>query len=218
MKKIISSFATIALLSAGVAQANTNIARSGMTFSANVGYSIPTGDFKANQSDVPDGSVSNNNVSFGGAIGYDYAISEMFTVGAEVGIQYMPDFAKESEDGGSITQSNLSVPILAVGKFYVPNVDGLNLFAKAGIAYNHWKASGSGSIEVVDPDPATIAIPSASDNNWNAVVAAGVGYDINNFNIFAQYTYNWLRVSAFDETAKGGINTIAIGVGYKLPM
>lgn len=213
MKKTIATLMATAVLASSVAYANSNIATSGMTFSANVGYATPSGDLKAEKDDGV--SASNGNVSFGGAIGYDFAISQMFTLGAEVGVQYTPDFAKESEDGASLKESVLSVPILAVAKFYVPNVDGLNLFAKAGIAYNHWKAKGSGSIDDIE---GLIPVPSASNNNWNGVVAAGVGYDINNFNIFAQYTYNWLKVSAFDETAKGGINTFALGVGYKLPM
>ena len=207
MKKLISSIAVATLLTAGIAQANTNVAQSGMTFSANVGMASPSGDFKADSNVIGgNGSTSNGNVSFGGAIGYDYAIDSMFTIGAEAGLQYSPDFAKISTEGSSAKETLLSVPIMAVVKFYIPNVKGLNVFAKGGIAYNNWKVNGSGAFD------------SFSENNWNGVAAGGVGYDIGNFNVFGQYTYNWLKFTNGGSTETGGLSTIAVGVGYKLPM
>ncbi len=181
----------------------------GLTLKANIGLASPHGDFKAPTNDIVNESVTNGNASYGLAMGYDFAINPMVTIGPEVGLQYAPDFSKieSTTSNDSEKQTNLSIPLMVAVKFYIPDVEGLSLFAKGGLAYNHWKIDGDVSLH---------------DVNWNGVLGGGIGYDINQFNIFAQYTYNWLKVDKQEQNlsaeGSGGIGTLAIGVGYRFPM
>ncbi|WP_116963940.1 outer membrane beta-barrel protein [Fastidiosibacter lacustris] len=214
MKKIIAtSIVAAALISGSAFAAN---AQTGMVMGGNLGYTMPSGDFKNignNQNYFGPNSGANNkngNIAGGLFAGFDYAISPMFSLGAEVGVQYANQFAKYSLANVSGKANLLSIPLFLVGKFYIPGVDGLNVFGKAGYAYNQLgvKVEAAGVKTTIN------------DNRFDPVVAAGVGYKIGQANIFAQYQYNWLKYQQDSATPKlkGGLSTISLGLSYTLPM
>ncbi len=207
MKKIIATTVAAAALISGSAFA-TN-AQTGLVMGGSLGYATASGDLKAN---VDGADNKNGNVAGGLFAGFDYAIDPMWSVGAEWGVQYANEFSKASAAGGLSTKlSLLSIPLFVVGKFYIPGVDGLNVFAKAGYAYNQL---GSKTTDNTGTSSTT------TDNRFNPVVAAGLGYKIGQMNVFAQYQYNWLKYQAASntDTVKGKLSTISVGGSYTLPM
>ncbi len=206
MKKIIATTVAAAVLISGSAFA-TN-AQTGLVMGGSLGYATASGDLKAND----DGADNKNgNIAGGLFAGFDYAIDPMWSVGAEWGVQYANEFSKASAAGASVKLSLLSIPLFMVGKFYIPGIDGLNVFAKAGYAYNQLGSKNTDN---------TGTSSTTTDNRFNPVVAAGLGYKIGQMNVFAQYQYNWLKYQAASDenTLKGKLSTISVGVSYTLPM
>jgi opacity protein-like surface antigen len=204
MKKIIATTVAAAALISGSAFAAG--AQTGMVMGGNLGYAMPSGDFK----DIGGSTGTDNkngNIAGGLFAGFDYALDPMYSLGIEWGVQYASKFAKTTLSGAEISTNLLSVPLFLTGKFYIPGIDGLNVFGKAGYAYNQITGKSSG------------ISTNTEDNHFDPVVAAGVGYKINQVNIFAQYQYNWLKVDqATSSSLKGGLSAISVGLSYTLPM
>jgi hypothetical protein len=208
MKKKIIALG-LGLMGSMVANAADAKAITGIVFGGQIGYSSGF-DAPASGGGV---TYTNGNVNFGGLVGYDFALTDMFSVGAEVDVNYTPDIFEVSGAGQSIKYSSLNVPIMITGKFVLPI--GLNLFAKGGINYQRLNATCSGN--------AVSAICDAVETTnaqWNGVLAAGVGYQIESLNVFAQYMYVFGKkindTSDNDGTWAQGI--ITGGVSYTLPM
>ena len=169
------------------------------------------------------GTAKNGGLYFGGILGYDYAINSMVSVGVETGLNYGHDIANGSETlnvlpnpiKANINTSTIDIPIMATVKFYIPHTGGLNVFAKGGYAYNRQKTTGSESTLGV-----TTSINS-TNTQWNPIAVGGVGYQIDSFNVFTQYTYifgtktNSTSGSAGDTAA---MNALTAGVTYTIPM
>ncbi|MDA0912171.1 MAG: outer membrane beta-barrel protein [Proteobacteria bacterium] len=201
MKKIIATTVAAAALISGSAFAAG--AQTGLVLGGSVGYTMPTGYVK----DIETGTgVDNKNGNIAGSllVGYDYALSPLFSVGIELDGQYAYQLSKSSLAGDSAKSSNVSVPLFLTGKFFIPEAMGLNVFGKAGYAYNRLsaKAEVSGVSETFNT------------NLWRPVVAGGIGFQLQQFNIFAEYQYNWLPYQG----TNGGYGTASLGLTYTLPM
>ncbi|WP_235826905.1 outer membrane protein [Facilibium subflavum] len=201
MKKIIATSIVTATLASGSAFAAG--AQTGVVIGGDIGYTMPSGYLK----DIdPDSTADNKNGNIAGGIfiGYDMALSQMLSVGLELDGQYAYNLAKTTDSGITVKVSNLSIPLFLTGKFYIPNTGGLNLFGKAGYAYNRLNVSA---------DAGSNASLSDNTNLWRPVVAGGVGYQLQQFNIFAQYQYNWLPYQG----QNGGYSTLSLGLSYTIP-
>ncbi|GGG00303.1 MULTISPECIES: outer membrane beta-barrel protein [Cysteiniphilum] len=202
MKKIIATTIAAAALISGSAFAAG--AQTGLVLGGSVGYTMPTGYLK----DIGTGTgVDNKNGNIAGSllVGYDYALSPLFSVGVELDGQYAYEISKSSLAGNSIKLSNVSVPLFLTGKFFIPEAMGLNVFGKAGYAYNRL----SSKVEVSGSSSTT-----TNTNLWRPVVAGGIGFQVQQFNIFAEYQYNWLPYQG----TNGGYGTASLGLTYTLPM
>ncbi|WP_440994368.1 outer membrane protein [Cysteiniphilum litorale] len=217
MKKIIATTVAAAALISGSAFAAG--AQTGLVMGANLGLATPTGYMKEDALvnylqglGAPSISQDTGNIAGGLFIGYDYALSPMLAVGVELGGQYAYEVTKVTDSGGGVSAGNkisvISVPMFLTGKFYIPHTGGLNVFAKAGYAYNRIKASADGNAA------SALGITTESVNLWRPVVAGGIGYQLQQFNIFAQYQYNWLPYQG----ENGGLGTVSVGLAYTLPM
>lgn len=220
MKKIIATTVAAAALISGSAFAAG--AQTGMVMGGNIGMAMPTGawnlddGYNAAKADptVTSASQDTGNVAGGLFVGYDYASSPMFTAGVELGAQYAyePTKLKATVLGAQTFEAKikgiLSIPLFLTGKFYIPHTGGLNVFAKAGYAFNRLEIEGNTS-GVLGSNSATDNI-----NLWRPVVAGGIGYQLQQFNIFAQYQYNWLPYQG----ENGGLGTVSVGLAYTLPM
>lgn len=201
MKKIIATTVAAATLISGAAFAAG--AQTGLVLGGSVGYTMPTGGAK----DLGGAGWDNKNGNIAGSllIGYDYALSPLFSVGVELDGQYAYEISKSSLAGNKYKLSNVSVPLFLTGKFFIPEAMGLNVFGKAGYAYNRL----SGKVEVSGGSSTT-----TNTNLWRPVVAGGVGFQLQQFNIFAEYQYNWLPRAGLN----AGYATASLGLTYTLPM
>ncbi|WHN65196.1 outer membrane beta-barrel protein [Cysteiniphilum sp. QT6929] len=190
MKKIIATTVAAAALISGSAFAAG--AQTGLVLGGNVGYAYSQNGWLKNANNLPGGK--NGNIAGGLLIGYDFALSPMFSVGVELGGQYFNKIAKN--DAGKLNM--WSVPLFATAKFYIPGAMGLNVFGKAGYAYNKLTGDTDGM----------------ATNLWRPVAATGLGFQISQINIFAQYQYNWLPLYGYN----AGESTVSVGLTYTLPM
>ncbi|MBK2124490.1 outer membrane protein [Fangia hongkongensis] len=193
-------------------------AQSGITFGVNTGIAIPSGWLKGDDlynsydqdPSIISASQKKNNITGGLSLGYDYAINNAISVGVEIATQYAYNITEvkgsSATDSMKNTLSVLSVPMFLTGKFFIPNTGGLNLFAKAGYAYNRVKDKSEYSTPFGDTNT------SSYQNLWRPVVAGGVGYKLGSFNIFTQYQYNWLPLLG----QSGGVSSITFGATYTL--
>lgn len=198
MKKIIAT--TVAAASLISVSAFAAGAQTGLVLGGSVGYTMPTGNIK----DLAGTGFNNKNGNIAGSllIGYDYALSPLFSVGIELDGQYAYQLSKSSLGANSVKLSNVSVPLFLTGKFFIPKAMGLNIFGKAGYAYNRLLYKTEGTL-------------SANDTTlWRPVVAGGIGFQVQQFNIFAEYQYNWLPYQGLN----AGYGTASLGLTYTLPM
>lgn len=190
MKKKILVIALCAL-GCNIAFANDAKAVSGPVFGLQAGYSEATGSTPSRT--YYEGGVSrggsinyNGNVNFGGFIGYDFAVTDYLTIGPEIGINYTPniytnDMNLDTGSESGVRYNSLNVPIMLTGKFITPI--GINAFLKGGINFQNLNAHN------VTCGAGIPCASAQSQNAWTGVIAAGLGYQIDNFNIFAQYMY-----------------------------
>lgn len=200
MKKSLIALA-IAIGGVGMAQADSK-AQTGLVYTVQGGYSL--GFSPASEVD------DHGNFTYGGSVGYDFALADFLAIGPEVGINYTSDIAKYSNATGSQEISLMNVPIMARAKFIIPDY-GFNVFIKGGINYQRINTDGSAT---------GIGMPSGDENNWNGVAAAGLGYQIDTFNVFAQYMviFGQDLKTSLDSGDTIGQNIITGGVSYTLPM
>ncbi|MBK2126317.1 outer membrane beta-barrel protein [Fangia hongkongensis] len=198
-------------------------AQTGLVLGGNLGYGYAQNGTIKNGPAGPLGGAfdkSNGGLAGGVFIGYDYAISKMISVGVEADLQYAHNLANgkvalPGNSSASYRTNGLAVPVFFTTKFYVPGVNGLNVFGKFGYAYNRITTSSSVSIPNL---PAQWGggdhKVTETTNLWRPVIAGGIGYQIDKVNLFAQYQYNFLRSGGNNS----GYSTFTGGVSYTLPM
>ncbi|MBK2125232.1 outer membrane beta-barrel protein [Fangia hongkongensis] len=201
MRKIIATSIIATALASGSAFAAG--AQTGVVLGGNIGYGYATNGWTKDDADLS--GSKNGNLAGGLFIGYDFALNKMLSVGVELGGQYAYQLVKES-DGDKLNA--WSVPLFATAKFYIPHAMGLNIFGKFGYAYNRLTTSGNYVATGLSGNDID------GKNLWRPVAAGGLGFQVQQFNIFAQYQYNWLPVYG----KNGGYGTISGGVSYTLPM
>lgn len=188
IKKIVLASVIAASLASTSVMANE--ATTGVVVGLYGGYAKPLNGWMKNAGS----GGETGNFAGGGLLGFDFALNPMFSVGVEADAQYFYKIAKNGSQ-----KLNIYTGILFLtGKVYIPETGGLNLFAKAGYALN--KLNGdTGSY------PKTLYRPSA---------AGGIGYQIDNINIFGEFQYNWMKLYG-----KGsGYGAAFVGASYTFPV
>jgi len=208
MRKMMISAAPLVVLLSGVAMAQGSGAQTGLVIGGQLGYA----QFEP-QTIKYDGYDANNGGTYGGAIiGYDHALSPMLSIGIESGLNYGHQIMNTSRDQWrqEVDTSTLDIPVMGTVKFF-PTEDGFNVFAKFGVNYSIQTTTDS----IIWPET-----NSDTKRKWVPIAAACVGYQINAFNIFAQYTYvfgkKWSDPYVEDETVT--MYALTAGVTYTIPM
>ena len=182
---------------------STTELKSGVVFGLQAGISGFQG-----QPDCAPGTTTYQAGFIGGAtIGYDYAVTPTVAVGIESGFNYSPQTYKQEFSAGGLTSKidTMNISLLVTAKYLTPiNV---TVFGKAGYSWNRYKISSDA------PDG------SVTYNTFSPMVAAGFGYQLQNFHFFGQYTHTFGK----DLDNLGGKNTISTntvtaGVTYSLPL
>ena len=120
-------------------------------------------------------NIKKGNYFYGGTVGVDLLVIPLVTIGAETGVFYGRGLSQITDNSkGTITVSNLIIPILAKAQISIP-LD-LDIFIKAGTSYVKPSATYTNS-----------SITMNWKNNWNYTAATVIGYQIGYINIFAQY-------------------------------
>ena len=189
-------------------------AQTGFVLGAKAGYTFvggPLNTVKNYTDNLVKGSVNTGGFSGGLILGYDFAFTGIMSAGLEVDPSYI-NISSVTVASESTDIKMFSLPFLATLKIYLP-ITGLNIFAKAGFAYNSpvvssgvWSLS-SGS--VISP-----------------VAAAGIGWQILGFNLFAEYQYQYVNTTALLSGGKFSTNNVgstnlsifSAGVTYTLPI
>ena len=149
-------------------------AKTRIVVGAQVGFSELQNKLKAQTTTQ---TVKNGNVTFGGIVGYDYALMKNFSLGLESGMNYNDQIAtmNDSSNGSGGNLNNYDVPILLNAKYYFGN---FSIFAKAGYAYKHQKFKETGTLN-----------QTFTMKKWVPVIGGGLGYDVmKNLSLYAQYT------------------------------
>ena len=211
MNKIYKSIGIGIFLSCGaikVASAD-NYAQSGIVMGGSLGYAklIPFSDIKR-----PVGETIKNGNFYGGVtLGYDYAFNSNISLGVESGFNYSKDIAKGTSPSFSLNMMN--VPILGTMKVFIPYANGLNFFTKHGISWVRQSFS-------YDSNVGTEENKASSFNIF--VSSIGVGWKINDFNIFTEYTHfygkNWNKQNEAEEPSVMTFNSLTLGVTYTIPI
>ena len=180
-KLLITSVSTLALTISGVSFAS---AKTGLVTGVSAGFQNYTTNLQP--SNVNTRIKSNGNFNVNGILGYDYALNNNLSVGFEIsniaGGEQGP--VNKPEDIESWNENQLQVPVLATVKYYLPVVDNnISVFGKFGYSYVRQQAKSNGT-------PAMGELASTANyTKWLPTLSAGLGYNIYNFNVFAEYTY-----------------------------
>lgn len=212
MKKL-TIFILSALAVCGYAQDNTKQEKGlNLVFGVHGGKSFMYGDIaksETNRGVTVSGAKPNGTVGF--SVGLEQPINNKLSAGIESGFQYFDLGAKQITSGtariGKIDMNMYSIPVMLKFKYSFQEDSGLNLFVKGGMAFNRI---------TIDAQPLRPANTSTSDSSFQPVVAIGLGYEINNFNLYAQFQYN--RISLSDLKVDGDVKTLSGGISYTLPM
>lgn len=205
---------------AAPAISTNNDSRSLLIIGGNVGYTMPTGNLKGKDDSIVDMGVrinekaKNGNIAGGVFLGYEFIVNDMFNVGTELHAQYAHDVTKMEYSAAGMDNQNfsvafISIPLFITSKFYIPHAYGVNLFTKAGYAFNRafLKTKGDG-VEY------KFRNEEKAENLWRPVVAAGIGYQIDKYNVAVTYQYNWLPSGGENQ----GFSTISFGCSLTMPV
>lgn len=229
MKKIILTALVASTLASTVAFANTTTMTTttssmqmtnpnSISVIGNLGFGFTGGDMSK-------GASTKSGVVGGIAIAYNYTLNEQVSIGAELGFQYANKFTKMNmqknvngiDFNGHGSSDMISVPILATIHYKIPSVTGMNVFGKIGMAFNSIKYK----LDVTGTKQGQSLNMSQSNTSTEMGVEAaiGAGYEMQQgLNIFGQYTFNTLKYKDNETNLNGSMNTIAVGVSYKLPI
>ena len=188
IKKI--ALASVVAASLASTSVMANEATTGVVVGLYGGYAKPLNGWMKESTNLT--NLKSGNFAGGGLLGFDFALNPMLSVGVEADGQYFYKIRKADD-----YKLNIYTGILFLtGKFYIPETGGLNLFAKAGYALNKLKAEGSNTTA------------------YRPAAAGGVGYQIDNVNIFVEGQYNWVPLGG----KNGGYGAAFVGASYTFPM
>ena len=189
-------------------------AQSGFVLGAKAGYTFVGGPINNIKNELGEGaSVQIGGFSGGLIAGYDFAVTDIMSVGIELDPQYMNLLSGKQDDGPSVKINMFSLPVLATFKVYLPDT-GFNAFAKAGVAYNR-------------PSTSVSSLSTSSKAIYSPVVSAGIGWQISDFNLFVEYQYQYAKTAALlsggndqDTHSLSGTNlsTLSAGMTYTIPV
>ncbi len=210
-------------MSSGIAFADGITAESGVYVTGQLGWSFPdapnltSSDF----SGQPSYSYSQTSQNFvgGATVGYDYAFTQNWMAGLELGYLYMGQNKYSATVGGvsaNETLQNWGVQLMATGTYVMPS--GWNVFGKVGGVYQTTKASGSGSIP-------SVGVVSANESFSDVIpaLAVGVGYLFaQNLSMALQYEHtfgdDWNSNNLGSNPTTMTQNIVTLGLTYKFPM
>lgn len=174
-------------------------AKTGFVIGGQVGYAKPTGALSDFIDDPdPQDHFDNGNIMGGIFFGYDFALTNFLSIGPEIGINYGHNVEQvHLINDETIRQDQVTAPLFFKVKLVTPF--GLNVFGKAGYAFNQFTVDESIKEDFKLPE-----------HSFNPAFAGGVGFQIYNFNIFAQATYYDLE----DDGTKAGTSVYTGGISY----
>lgn len=151
-------------------------------------------------------SSSNQNYTWGGNLGYQYAFTQNWAAGLELGYTSFGKTKYNFNDIPSATLTNTGVQVMAVGSYMMLN--GFNAFVKGGAIDEYTKSSTP-----TDKSP----------TQWLPAAAAGIGYmPLQNFNIALQYEHtfgaNWNNGSIPTMSKPMTQNAVTLNLTYVLPL
>jgi opacity protein-like surface antigen len=206
MKKI--ALATAAGLALAASSAFAVTAQSGVYVGALGGYAFA----KAPSADTGV-SKKNKNYTWGGTLGYDYALNQNALVGAEVSYE---NFGKTNYNGtdsdgdtGNVDLKNSGYQLLATGTYLLNN--GFTTFVKAGAIHEKTDVNGTVNLNTASGD----------ETKWIPAAAIGAGYMFNqNLNVALQYehTFGSKWTADNDPTKPMTQDVVTLGVTYKFAM
>ena len=220
VKKIVLA-SVVALGMTGFAFADGITAESGLYVNGQAGWSFPdspsfdTNDLGTNYTYTQ----SDDNYVLGATVGYDYAFTQNWMAGLELGYLYMGynDYTKSIPGFGSssLTLTNWGIQLMATGTYVMSS--GWNFFGKVGGIYQETEASGSVS---------TFLGSASGSKDYSGVIpalAVGVGYLFTqNLNLALQYEHtfgdNWDNDNLGSNPSPMTQNILTLGLTYKFPM
>lgn len=209
----------LVLAAAGVATVGVTSAMAGGvdTYSAPVAVTAPTSYFYVqgqlgyaqtnweNQLGGTNWSKGNGGFTWGADLGYMWTKN----LGLELGGFWLPK-AENGTDGTDTIDSIKTWTMYGAVKFAVPVYPNLDLYAKAGVGYNHSTFDTTGTPFVYSADQ--------SYHHWGFVGGAGADYTFDN-NVFLNVQY--LRFAGKADTLvleTTNANVWTAGIGYKFAM
>ncbi|MCX7123483.1 MAG: outer membrane beta-barrel protein [Gammaproteobacteria bacterium] len=219
MKKIvISSLVAISMM--GTAFADVS-AQSGLYVNGQAGYSFAdspdyTSTLASNYGNYSY-SQSDNNYVLGATVGYDYALTQNWMTGLELGYLYMGETTYNYtiphvvNVSGSI--SNWGIQLMATGTYVMSS--GWNFFGKVGGVYESTDVSGSAS--------GSLSSGSTDQTGVLPALAIGMGYLFTqNLNLSLQYEHtfgsNWNDNNVSSDSSPMTQNILTLGLTYKFPL
>ena len=144
----------------------------------------------------------------GGIIGYDFGLNRIMSCGLETGFNYG---YKINNLSGDLHTNIMTIPLMATLKIYIPNLNGINFFVKGGAAVSYQQITDEKYNE------------NKKKLDYKPIAKIGVGWQLQNFNIFMQYSYifgkNWNSLdNKNDDTPIISFNSLTLGFTYNLPV
>lgn len=154
-------------------------------------------------------SSSNQNYVWGGNLGYQYAFTQNWAAGVELGYVSFGQTNYSGANSGNI--QNTGAQAMAVGSYMMNN--GINGFVKAGAIDEYTKPSTNGL---------NVLTSGKSRAQWLPAVAAGIGYmPLQNLNVALQYEYtfgsNW-NSSTNTVSKPMTQNAVTLNLTYLIPL
>lgn len=176
-------------------------------------------------------SERNKNITWGGTLGYNYAITQNWSAGVEASYLNFGETSYNNVRGpsngllppnyvtGNSDIKSTGLQIMATGSYLMSN--GFNVFAKAGAIDEETKTGNVAGV-------ATSPLPNGNTSvtSWLPAAAVGLGYmPVQNFNVALQYEHTF----GADWNSTGGWNNhninkpmsqnaVTLGLTYTFPL
>ena len=229
MKKIVIS-SLIAISTTGAAFADTvnqpgATAQSGIYVGGGLGWSFasaPNADQVTNESQAQAIGKSNNNYTFQGTLGYNYAFTTHWMAGLEATYLFMGQTTYNYPlNLVSTTAQNSGIQIMATGTYV--DASGFNTFAKIGAIYENTQMSASVNFWNPISRNFNYLADGGDHTGWLPAAALGVGYmpiEAQGLNVVLQYEHifggDWSNPGQTNKPMTQDV--VTLGVTYILPL